>query len=365
MRILSIIVVFANLLQVSGYGQQIAVEATLQELIKETSGLIFLNQKLITHNDSGGEPALYEVDSLSGQVKRTVVIANAANTDWEDICHDSTYIYIADFGNNYGSRTDLSIYRLSVSDYMLKDTVTVDTIRFSYSDQKDFSGGLNSTDYDAEALISYNGHLYIFTKNWNNYWTYIYEVPKIPGTYQLERTDSINAEGLVTGATYNATSKTVVLTGYAFIVPFIIEIRDIPAEGFSGGSIYRYLIELEPGFSSQIEGIASLNEREYYLTAEESYLGGTALYRLRTDVAVRDQPDITSGIHVYPNPASGLVRIDCVDFSEVEIYDLQGILHKTSANKSMYVSDLNNGIYILAIKNRGGDRVWAQKLIIE
>ena len=82
--------------------QQITEITQLHNSIKETSGLIFLDQKLITHNDSGGEPALYEIDTVSGNITRKVFISNAGNTDWEDICNDSTYIYIGDFGNKIG-----------------------------------------------------------------------------------------------------------------------------------------------------------------------------------------------------------------------------------------------------------------------
>ena len=365
MRIWMCIIIFVFLLPLSGYGQQVSLETTLQDLIRETSGLVFMDRRIITHNDSGGEPALYEVDSLSGQVTRSVALGNATNMDWEDICFDSAYIYIADFGNNSGSRTDLKIYRLSISDYLLEDTVMVDTIRFSYADQKDFSQGLNSTDYDAEALISYQDQLYIFTKNWNNNWTYLYKLPKIPGNYQVEKTDSINAQGLVTGATYNARSGKILLAGYAFVTPFIIEISDIPKEGFPGGSIHRYPLELEPGYSPQVEGIASINQTDYYLTAEENFLGGPVLYRLRTDVAVRDQPDLKPGANIYPNPASGMVRIDCVDFSAVDIYDLQGTLLRSSANKSLNIDDLSKGVYILSIKNSAENRVRTEKLIIK
>ncbi len=90
---------------------------------------------MITHNDSGGEPKLYEVDTLTGNVTREVLIQNATNKDWEDICHDETYIYIGDFGNNNNYRTDLKIYRITIEDYLNRDTVEADVIAFNYQDQ--------------------------------------------------------------------------------------------------------------------------------------------------------------------------------------------------------------------------------------
>jgi len=70
--------------------------------IVESSGAIIFNNRLITHNDSGGENKLFEVDLTTQQVARTVTISNATNIDWEDITQDDTFIYIGDFGNNNG-----------------------------------------------------------------------------------------------------------------------------------------------------------------------------------------------------------------------------------------------------------------------
>ena len=53
----------------------------LPERVKETSGLLFLDGKIITHNDSGDAANIYEIDSLSGIIVRTVSISNATNID--------------------------------------------------------------------------------------------------------------------------------------------------------------------------------------------------------------------------------------------------------------------------------------------
>jgi hypothetical protein len=44
----------------------------LSEKGKETSDLLFLDGKIITHNDSGEPANLYEIDSLSITMIRTV-----------------------------------------------------------------------------------------------------------------------------------------------------------------------------------------------------------------------------------------------------------------------------------------------------
>ncbi|MCJ7691443.1 MAG: T9SS type A sorting domain-containing protein [Clostridiaceae bacterium] len=355
-----------TILTLLGYGQQVTLLTTLQDPIKETSGLIYLNQKIITHNDSGGEPALYELDSISGNVIRTVPISNATNIDWEDICFDSTYIYIGDFGND-GSRTDLKIYRLPISSYLTtaNDTVTVDAIHFNYRDQTDFTPIPFSTNFDAEALISYNDSLYIFTKNWGDNWTNIYVLPKTPGTYQISKVDSINTQGLVSGATYNSVSNTILLIGYTFFSPFIIEISNFAFNEFSSGTIERYLIPPLPDFSFQMEGITSLNQNQYYITAEEIAPLKSALYRLNTDNLLGLEPIEEKTGLIYPNPTSKAVHIKYNDLSTLEIYDLQGVLQKTSSCEQTFIPDLRKGVYITIFKNSKGDKSVTQKLIIK
>lgn len=348
------------------HGQQLIFLTALQDSLRETSGLTYLDQRLITHNDSGGRPALYEIDSVSGEIIRTVVISNATNVDWEDICHDSSYLYLGDFGND-GSRTDLKIYRLLISSYLTtdNDTVTVDTIQFNYVDQTNFMPTQFTTNFDAEALISYNDSLYIFTKNWGNNWTSIYALPKTPGTYQITRVDSINAQGLVTGATYNPLAKTILLVGYTFVSPFIIEISNFTFNEFSSGTIERYLIPPPPDYSFQLESITSISPDQFYLTAEEFAPLKSALYRLDVDnvvglVSIEENTGL-----IYPNPTSDFVHVKNNDVSIVEMFDLHGVLQKSSYGEQIDISDLRKGMYIVIVKNSKGFKYLSQKLVIK
>jgi hypothetical protein len=99
----------------------------------------FYNNNIITHNDSGGQANLYEINASTGAVLRTVAITNATNVDWEDIAQDAFYIYIGDIGNNFGNRTDLKIYKISKEDYDDADTAAAEIISYSYTNQLDFT----------------------------------------------------------------------------------------------------------------------------------------------------------------------------------------------------------------------------------
>ncbi len=229
---------------------------------------------------------MYEIDTLSGEIIRKVILRNAVNHDWEDICNDSTYIFIGDFGNNFGSRIDLCIYRILISEYLTTiDSVDAEVINFSYADQMDFRSNPGYTNYDTEAIISYNDSLYIFTKNWGNNLSYIYSCPKEPGTYKLRRVDVVNTKGLVTGATYSAGNNTILICGYIFSFPFLIEISNFTSNEFSVGLINRYFLPRDG--STQIEGITAGNAGRYFFSSEANKKGESTLYSF-------DQDDLSS-----------------------------------------------------------------------
>ncbi len=264
----------------TGFGQQAKLLCSLNDAIIETSGLIYVNNTLITHNDSGDVPALYEIDTTNGEIKRKVIIRNAGHIDWEDISNDDHFIYVGDFGNNFGSRKDLCIYKVSIEDYFAaqNDSIDAELISFSYKDQKSFKHNPSYTNYDAEAVMSYNDSLYIFTKNWGDNLSYIYSCPKEPGTYTLSIVDCINPKGLVTGATYNPDNHAILLSGYVFFFPILTEIKNFTGNNFSDGQIRRLMLAKKG--STQIEGISVINQDTYFFSSEANRLGKASLYSL-------------------------------------------------------------------------------------
>jgi hypothetical protein len=101
----------------------------LNSEINENSGLIFFNNRFWTHNDSGGEACIFELDSSNGQIIRKIYVRNANNNDWEDIADDSLFVYVGDFGNNSGTRQDLHILKIQKADILAQDTVDAEFIR--------------------------------------------------------------------------------------------------------------------------------------------------------------------------------------------------------------------------------------------
>ena len=185
----------------------------LAEILSETSGIIYWDGKIWTHNDNA-DTNLYALDPVSGDIIETIALPNQTNTDWEEISQDENFFYIGDFGNNVnGNRTDLKILRILKTSLLANEPV-VETINFSYQDQTDFTPqGSNDTDYDCEAFVITDNEILLFTKEWKSNNSRLYTLPKMPGNYQAGLMDTLNAEGLITGATFKKENSLIVLSG--------------------------------------------------------------------------------------------------------------------------------------------------------
>lgn len=318
--------------------------------VQETSGLILFEDCMITHNDSGDGPTLYEIDPLTALITRRVHIANAESSDWEDICKDEEFIYIGDFGNNAGIRTDLKIYRISIYEYehSENDTIYCDTIQFSYADQTSFEPALYETNFDAEAFISKGDSLYIFTKNWGNFKSNIYPVSKYPGTYELHKTDSINSEGLVTAADYDPITKRLVLIGYQFFDDFILYCPELGDSPLSSHSFTRFNPDLSG--SIQIEGVTLADSQAMYISSEQKDSDPAILSHLK----IIDTSN-NSELNKFVNKRS-IKRINSNEyhlgfkFESYQIFNQSGSELIHSNNEIIDLSNYPRGIYILHIQ---------------
>lgn len=167
----------------------------ITNVLSESSGITYIApNRLYTHNDSGGNDEIYELDTL-GNLIRTITINSANNSDWEDVTKDDlNNIYIGDFGNNNNDRTNLRIYKIPSPTSFSGNSVTAALISFNYPDQTMFPPSPSKRNYDAEGFIWFNDSLYIFTKNrtapFNGYCK-MYKIPAAPGNYTAVLCDSI------------------------------------------------------------------------------------------------------------------------------------------------------------------------------
>ncbi len=241
--------------------------AALPRTLNETSGAISYLDRLWTHNDSGGEPEISAINPFNGNETARIRITNATNTDWEDITQDSMSIYISDTGNNLGNRKEFQVYKINKADIdvnggfqLLKSKV----ITFCYPNQPNLLIPY-SHNFDCEAIASINGKLFLFTKNWASRSSHIYTIDQEKNVAILE--DSIQSNGLITGADYCEDTDRLVLCGYNINLlvfkPFIIDIAN-----FTKPTRTQHLYEL-PLKEHQVEGVC-IHNNQIFITNEET-----------------------------------------------------------------------------------------------
>ena len=249
-----------------------SVLGTLDSLAKGSSSLFFWNNGYWTYNDHK-DNCLYRIDSTNAAILETLCIKKIRNQDTEEISQDSLYLYFGDMGNNSGRRKNLQILRVC-KESLENQKFKIDTIRFSYEDQTDFTAHPQATDFDCEAFIVTDDSIYLFTKQWVSSQTTIYSIPKTPGTHVAHRGETYNVKGLITGATYIPEYQLVVLCGYDYdknhilsaLHPFLILLYDYKDGCFFSGNKRR--LDFPSGVKGQIEAIATSNALDYYLTSE-------------------------------------------------------------------------------------------------
>jgi hypothetical protein len=262
----------------------------LDAAINESSGIVAVNGKLLTHNDSRGTPQLFEINSR-GEVTSILNFENGPTLyDWEDITADEDFIYIGDIGNNAGSRESLQIFKLPLNN-LGGGALSPGIVEFRFADQQDFDNPLNQTSYDAEALTALDGDFYVFTKDWLELNTAVYRVKNQTGLQSLDPIATLNIGGLVTGATATAAGE-VVLCGYSTTLsPFIARVA-IDDEGVT--LLDKIDLSGLIDNNAQIEGIAFQGSDDngvetFFLTSEqfEREIAGrrikfpAAIYKLR------------------------------------------------------------------------------------
>ncbi len=328
--------------------------------LNESSGVIFFNNKLITHNDSGGENKLYDIDITTEQITRTVTITNATNIDWEDITQDDTSIYIGDIGNNNGNRTDLKIYKISKSDYMISTNITAEIIEYNYADQTDFSSNLNNTIWDAEALVSFDANnLIVFTKNWVDGITKGYIIPKTQGTHVVNPLPStLESNVLITGATFNTSTGKLYLVGYNNVLqPFVWDCYNFNSNDvFSGINTQTQLSSLD---LEQAEAITFVDANNYLVTSESfsrsvgplTVSDDAKLISFSTNDMILSNVSIENlnEVVLFPNPTSHFLKVKSSDKYLIEIFDTKLTKLYTGNESSIDVSAFNQGIYIVKI----------------
>lgn len=261
----------------------ITLISELPDEIEETSGLIYLNGKVWTHNDSGGESVLYSIDTANGAILERKTIAGVTNEDWEDVAKDATYVYI---GNVGAMSNNFQILRIKIEDLDNPELSTIEPriINFTYGNpdypEPDYSA--TNTRFDCEAFIAKDDTIFLFSKNWIDHQTFLYALPnKANYTHTITPVDTLQLDYLVCGADYDYQTNTVALVGYTYDVsgtipesrPYLTLLRNFEGNNFFSGTVET--IELPaPSLTdiiryNQTEGIAFRDSSRLWVTNEK------------------------------------------------------------------------------------------------
>ena len=284
------------------------LEGELPNELEEASGVIFWRNAIWTINDSGGEAVIYKINLDRMEVSQRIYIQNAQNIDWEDITQDKDYIYVGDFGDNSGTRSDLRVLKIAKADVPESGTASLNAefIYFSYKGKP--SEVEDKHNYDCEAFVAMGNHLYLFSKNRGDLRTYCYKLSKTPGTYSIERISNFNAMGLVTGADYDANTNKLVLVGYPknYTVPFVWCFWDFSGDDFFNGQSSK--VDFVYHYYRQMEGVTFYDDFNLYLVCETTDFWNAGLYSYNSKGIVTDiiDFDVQKGLEnfeVVPNPS--------------------------------------------------------------
>ncbi|MCB0769073.1 MAG: T9SS type A sorting domain-containing protein [Flavobacteriales bacterium] len=328
----------------------------LDPTLNETSALVVLNGEVWTLLDSENPNALYRLDPVTGAVLRTVTVSNASNVDWEELTADAEWLYIGDFGNNFGSRTDLRVYRVPLNE-LLDPTTTelvADTISFAYPLQTDFTPAYRANDWDLEAMVAVHDSLFLFSKNWVSNTSYLYALSATPGDHLALRRDTLTADGLVTGATFDPTNGAVALVGYSASTfrPFVWRLIGYPGHAFFQGTAERIALSLA---MTQMEAIAWNGSDAVYLSNESNLLNRAHLWQMPLEVRPGIPEPAPGSPTLWPSPNDGRFILEVEAPAQLELFDTSGrrVREQPLRPGTNHIAiNVPNGVYIVRTGSR-------------
>jgi hypothetical protein len=195
--------------------------ANLDEVVKESSGLVYSDGLFWTLGDSGTKPELYGLDS-NGTCKKTLTNPGLHNVDWEELAYDKQHqrFFIGDIGNNANRRKDLKIYVLNGSDQL-------ESIPIAYALQDAFPPNKKLKNFDCEAMVFSNDSLFLFSKNRGLPVVSWYALLVEGEQNKLFPQRELFIKGMLTGAAYHKPSGQLVLLAYGKIYWFKVENENV------------------------------------------------------------------------------------------------------------------------------------------
>ncbi|MGC9361518.1 MAG: hypothetical protein ACP5F3_01180 [Candidatus Syntrophosphaera sp.] len=200
-------------------GGRVEYEMVEEKAINEASGIAASLKTpglLYTHNDSGGEAALYVLNKI-GLMPARIILSGVRNRDWEDIAvardpnGGTPHIYIGDIGDNQAQYSSCTIYRFpepAITDTLLTLT-QIESIEFAYED--------GPRDSEAMFVDPRTGDIFIISKREEH--SGIYRIPYPQSTTLLNLAERIGSlpYNWVTAADISPSGKYILVKTYSAI----------------------------------------------------------------------------------------------------------------------------------------------------
>ena len=204
-----------------GYGPARLLGHIEDDAITESSGLVAsstMSGSYWTHNDSGGRPFIYCIES-DGRSCGAFAVSGAGIFDWEDIARGpgpeagTSYLYIGDIGDNTASRSSRVVYR--IPEPRRGATAQATELVLTYPDGP----------HDAETLMVHpnTGDLYIVSKG-SDPVVYVARAP-LTSSMTMEVAGKAKVPGLLpgpTGGDISPDGRRVVLSLYTGAVEYVL-----------------------------------------------------------------------------------------------------------------------------------------------
>ncbi len=238
-----------------------------EEQINEASGLAASRKTpgiLYTHNDSGGENAVFVLNSL-GMMPARIILDGIKNRDWEDIAvgpdpaTGKSCVFVGEIGDNSARHNSVYVYRFEEPELLdtlitLKDITAIEIV---YEDGP----------RDAEALFvdPANGDIFIISKREEQVGVYQVAYPYQVGVTNTAKKIGTLPLSMVTAADISPNGKLLIIKTYSAVYQLKRSVKK-PMAGAFPGKLKSLPYTIEP----QGEGVCWDHKGKGYYTLSES-----------------------------------------------------------------------------------------------
>ena len=254
--------------------------AEMPKKLKELSGIVKDGDYLwaISDNPKAG---IFKLD-LKGNVVQELHLNSLTMTDVEDVTADAEFVYIADVGDNDGTRKERQIIKIKKSEIPsgAEVNVTGQVIHFTFPAQSG-THTKKTNENDCESLLTYKESLYLFTKRRDDKQTELYKLTKNAGDQTPEAISEFNSKGLITGAAINEQGTEVSLVGYqgGHKSPFIWNFASFKSDDFFSGDHQVYVLDNDDK-DWQVESVTYAADGTLLFGCEKTPDFAAAIYKI-------------------------------------------------------------------------------------